>query len=297
MIQSEELNKVTMRDISFNKKTLSSVKLKLEDFLSDKETSDYLTNLYSSEIDEDWLYAQCKSACNQIDKVIDENSQFNSYYSNILTESDLILLTQELICDTSILDQISGNMLKLNNKISRSNYLASHQFFLHAKFSYFTKKFIAETTTRNFNFSSMPTLIRQAIEIRVKNMIGLEKVEKVGGGFKFIPISKLLDFFGENDKYLEIPVSIEVLKNINTWTNTFVHTGVVPFCWQSLEAVDLIEDFFPTKDEKTGSLDLHGFTYLSKDVDLEDIKNDLDKYFNATFTLNKESVEGTLVRS
>ncbi len=72
-------------------------------------------------------------------------------------------------------------------------------------------------------------------------MIGLEKITKKDGGFKNIPISELLKFFNENPKYFDIPVSFETLMAINEWTNSFIHTGLIPFCWQSLEAIDLIE--------------------------------------------------------
>jgi len=294
---SEEVDKIAMRNLEHNKSNLIGLKVKLNNYLNDKNTDQYLSHLYSIDINEDWLEAQCKSACNQIEKVTNKESQFNEYYQNILTESDLLLFTQELICDISLLDQISGGRLALDNQVSRDNYLSSHQFFLHAKFSYFTKKQITETTCRNFNFSTMPTLIRQSIEIKLKNMIGLEKVQKVGGGFKFVPINSLLDFFNNNSNFIEFPVCISLLKAINTWTNTFVHSGVVPFCWQSLEAVDLVESLFSIKNDATGSLNLHGFTYIKSNVTINDIQAALNKHFNAEFTLNESNVEGGVVHS
>lgn len=294
---SEEMDKIAMRNLEHNKSNLIGLKAKLDNYLDNKSTDQYLSHLYSSDINEDWFEAQCKSACNQIEKVTNGESKFNEYYQNILTENDLVLLTQELISDISLLDQISGGRLALDNQVSRDNYLSSHQFFLHAKFSYFTHKNIAETTCRNFNFSTMPTLIRQSIEIKLKNMIGLEKVEKVGGGFKFVPINSLLDFFANNPNFIEFPVCIDLLKAINTWTNTFVHSGVVPFCWQSLEAVDLIESLFSIKNDVSGSLSLHGFTYLKSNVTINDIQVALNKNFNAEFTLNERSVEGCVVHS
>lgn len=128
-------------------------------------------------------------------------------------------------------------------------------------------------------------------------MIGLEKVEKIDGGFKFIPINSLLDFFANNTDFIEFPVCLSLLKAINTWTNTFVHTGVVPFCWQSLEAIDLIEDLFSIKDESSGSLNLHGFTYFKPDVTLSDLQLALNEHFKAQFTLSEKSIEGCVLRS
>ena len=294
---SEEIDKIAMHNLEHNKSNLIGLKIKLENFLNNKNTDQYLSHLYSSDINEDWLEAQCKSACNQIEKVTNEESKFNKYYQNILTENDLVLLTKELISDISLLNEMLGGRLALDNKVSRDNYLSSHQFFLHAKFSYFTHKNIVETTCRNFSFSTMPTLIRQSIEIKLKNMIGLEKVEKVDGGFKFVPISSLLGFFAKNPNFIEFPVCIDLLEAINAWTNTFVHSGVVPFCWQSLEAVDLIESLFSIKNHVSGSLSLHGFTCLKSNVSINDIKLALNEHFNAEFTLNEKSVEGCVVHS
>lgn len=294
---SDAVDKIAMRNLDHNKSTLFDLKVKLENYLQNKKTENYISHLYSNDINDAWFEAQCKSACNQIEKITNNESTFNEYYEKILTENDLVLLTRELISDISLLDQISNYRLCLDNQVGRENYLSSHQFFLHAKFSYFTNKYIAETTNRNFNFSTMPALLRQSIEIRLKNMIGLEKVEKIGGGFKFVPISALLEFFESHPNYLELPVCLNILKSINAWTNTFVHTGVVPFCWQSLEAVDLIESLFSIKNDKSGSLNLHGFTYLKSGININDIRLALNAHFKAEFTLSEKSIEGRLIHS
>lgn len=292
---SKEVEKLSLRNLEHNKQMLCEIKSKLEDYLSDKTISDFVISLYSCNIDNEWLNAQCFSACNQIEKIVNSNSKFNEYYLGILKEEDLILLTSELICDISLLDQISGHRLNFDGEIQRDNYISSDQFFLNAKFAFFTNKYIAETTSRNFNFSSMPTLLRQSIEIKLKNMIGLQGVTNINGGFKLVSISSLLEFFKNNKKFLIFPVGIETLKSINTWTNTFVHTGVTPFCWQSLEAIDLIEKLFSIKDEESGSIHLHGFTYLNKGVTLKDIESALNDEFNAIFTLKEQNIEGMLI--
>lgn len=298
MDMSSEVKKILLKDLEHNKNTLSELKDRLKEYLNDKNILDFVSSLYSCNINHDWFNAQCLSACNQIEKVVNRHSKFNEYYLPILKEEDLVLLTQEIICDISLLNQISSNLLKLDNQIQRDNYISSNQFFLHAKFSFFTNKCIAETTSRNFNFSSMPTLIRQSIEIKLKNMIGLQGVTNKKGGFKLVTISALLEFFKESEEeFLIFPVPIETLKSINSWTNTFVHTGVAPFCWQSLEAIDLIEKLFSIKDEKSGSIHLHGFTRLNEGVTLSDIEQALNNKFNAIFTLKKQSVEGMLINS
>ena len=91
-----------------------------------------------------------------------------------------------------------------------------------------------------------------------------------------------------------MPLSIGTLTTINRWTNTFVHTGVVPFCWQSLEAIDLIECLFSIQDEETGALNINGFSYISKGTSLDTIKKALDEHFKAEFFLRLENIEGSL---
>lgn len=288
------IDKITCRNYENNKIILTQMRDKLTTkFLQQPLLEDrFVENLYKSKLDSEWLIAQCQAACNQINKVVDQNSNFHRLYDLILKECDLILLTQELIYDLHFLDSISGSQIKFEERISRPSHLESGQFFLHAKFAYFSGKFIVPTTNRNFLFSSMPTLIRQAIEIKIKNMIGLEEVKSKRGGFKMVAISSILEFFNGNPHFLNLPIPITTLSAINRWTNTFIHSGTVPFCWQSLEAIDLIEPIFPIKDENTGELNISGFSYITKEMTLKQIKDALDTHFDAVFTLDENSIEG-----
>lgn len=292
---SQMVKKLSYKDYEYNKQLLAGMQEKLSTVLEGafKEGS-FAENLYKSEIDEDWFLAQCQSANNQINKILDANSKFHEYYDHCLKWPDWLLFSQELILDIYQLNQMVGGKLQLDGEINRSNYLSSDQFFLHAKFAYFSNKQIAETTCRNFLFSSMPTLIRQAIEIKMTNMIGWEGVATKEGKFKLVSISSILEFFNEpeHQNFLTMPLPIATLTAINRWTNLFVHRGIVPFCWQSLEAIDLIEPIFSIKDMETGRLHIQGFSYIAKGTSLEKIKEALDKKFKANFTLHKRSIEG-----
>jgi len=99
-------------------------------------------------------------------------------------------------------------------------------------------------------------------------------------------LSKIIKFL-EKEDFLNCPVSLKTLAHINFWTNTFIHTGIHPFSWQSLEAIDLIEPLFTIKQWETGALDLRGFTFLKKDISLEQVKEKLDTKFRANFKLNE----------
>jgi hypothetical protein len=210
------------------------------------------------------------------------------------------IVETSLLFDISYLEQLTEYKYKINKEgeeLFRSdNNLSSLSFFYNAKVAYFTRKdLVSGLSVRNFCFSSMPTLIRQAIEIKVKNMIGLERITQTNGKPVIIPISKILQFFIDNPSYFDMPVPFETLKAINQWTNGFVHTGEIKFCWQSLEAIDLLEKLFTTEDKEKNRLNLNGFSYLSEGTSLEELKNALDEKFRADFILNRDKIEGGLL--
>lgn len=284
---------LNLNDIEYNIKTLVDMSTRIKESIHPLNKNDhFVEDLYKDTIDDDWLKAQCISAINQINKLTDQESTFHKYYDSILTSKDQKLLTQELILDLCYLDIISKYKINFATKIDRANYLTSNSFFLHAKFALFTNKLIPSTTNRDFSIASMPTLIRQSIELKIKNMIGFDKVTKDDGGYKQVTISSILNFFKENPELLDLPLPIEYLIAINRWTNNFVHSGIASFSWQSLEAVDIIECLFSIKDDATNRVNLDGFSYIKRGVLLDDIKTKLDNKFKAVFYLNETSIEG-----
>lgn len=284
----ELLKKATHEDLNYNKEILLEIKnlINQRKFIVYTHDDEFSKYLFSINIDMNWYYAQCQSLVNQINKIIDNNSKFNEYYNHILIEDDYLNLTKELIFDFSYLNQIITNQIEWNHRISRSNYMDEHQFFIHSKFSYFTNKWHLDESRINLTFSSMPMFIRQSIELKIKSMIGLERVLKPSGDTKIIPISKLINALEEGN-FIDSPVSLEVLAHINFWTNTFIHTGIHPFSWQSLEAIDLVEPIFTIKQGEIGALNLRGFRFLRRDISLEEVKEKLDNKFHADFILNE----------
>lgn len=293
---STKLDSILLRNHEHNKLVLKCMQSKLMERLSNKDIppESFVRDLYKEKMDEDWLLAQCQSASNQINKILDQNSKFLGFYDNVLTEGDKISFAQEIVFDLHYLDRLSGYKISFEDRSKRVNYLPSQLLFMSAKFSFFTRKYIQ--TQRDLRFAAMPALIRQAIELKVKEMIGLDSVKSKDGDYAMAPISKLLGFFQKHPDFLDLPIRIEVLASINRWTNTFVHTGIIPFCWQSLEAIDLIEDLFSIKDERTGMLHIDGFSYLREGCSIEDLKRALDKYCKVDFSLNAKSIVGGRVR-
>ncbi|HAS6741059.1 TPA: hypothetical protein GRI37_21340 [Vibrio parahaemolyticus] len=295
-MNQDVIDKLSYRNVEYNKEVLRKVKDNLELYLAGKGVTDYVNELYSNQINDSWFNAQCLAASKQIDKIVDPDSTFNENYSAVLQDRDLQLITSELIYDCSLLNEVGNKRLGFDFCVRRDGYLSSHQFYLNAKFACFSRNdLVTPTTNRNFPLSSMPALIRQAIEIKIKNMIGMEKVTGRNGEFKLVPISKLLRFFKDNQELVEFSIPIEHLESINSWTNEFIHTGVPNLCWQSFEAIDILHEWFTIKDPDSGAIHLHGFTKLKEGITLDHIKRKLDDQFDALFILNERSVEGRLI--
>lgn len=84
----------------------------------------------------------------------------------------------------------------------------------------------------SFKYSSpvIPSIafnIRQAIEVKVYELLGVEEFKDANGKRTIISISKLLKFCKkccQNDQ-LFFPVNIDVVIAANAWSNGYIHTG------------------------------------------------------------------------
>ena len=77
-----------------NKLVLSEMREKLTKELPNEKPNDefFVENLYKPTIDRDWFLAQCQSAYNQIDKILNENSSFHKKNPIYLIGDKLVLL-------------------------------------------------------------------------------------------------------------------------------------------------------------------------------------------------------------
>lgn len=290
----KELKKLKLEDNEHNLEALTAIKNKIIN--ADANWSDnialtkHANYLYQGLIDDNWRRAQCRSIVNQITKMTSGATRFLSWE-----------VTREFIYDISLFDQTTG-MIGWETKIGSRNYFSSMDFFLNAKFAYTKEYQPAPLNGRRFLFATTPTLIRQAIETKFRNMIGIKSViNKRTAKPAAVGISDILSFFKKNPKYIRLPIDIEILLSINRWSNGFVHTGIVPYSWQSLEAIDLIEPLFACKNEKM--IHLEGFNYLNSKHSKEELKHDLERFFSRKggdpiqFNFYTRAIEGTPFKS
>ncbi|WP_157214332.1 hypothetical protein [Pseudomonas sp. GM18] len=227
---------------------------------------DLITHLFKSNQDENWVIAQCQSIEHQLKRLIHDNAY--------TLEPEKI--SRELITDISIFNQ-HHKVFSWDVGIHAQNYLTSMEAFLNAKFSY-ANYVPASTSGRTFKVISTPAQIRFAIEFKIKNMLRILDHTYSDGSSSIIQISELLNFCEKNSHLFTFPISITALKELNKWSNNFIHSGVFSYYWQSLQAIEIIEPMFSIKDSK--SIHLEGFNYLAPGIESPALKEELEKHFN-----------------
>jgi len=76
------------------------------------------------------------------------------------------------------------------------------------------------------------SLIRQAIELRFKNIFNIEEVYDATGKPVRVDAPDLFALAEESANDISLPVKLSLVKKIYAWSNEFIHTGVEPFVWQ-----------------------------------------------------------------
>lgn len=241
-------------------------------------TDSELSNLvYRGQIDpenKDFIGAHTQSIKRQLDRL----------YSEDFFKVDEIFL--EFSKSITLFNQIT-QAFEIDGGTYGDNFIASQNFYLDAVGS--CKIHVPNFYQGSMQFSCIPLKLRLAIEIYFKNMIGYRSssqeflLGKRRGDVTLYPlsISDLLSFFSHPryKKYCKLPMDIEILKDINFWSNSLVHTGVISFAWQNLEAVALLKPLFYTQHEN-GGIHIEGFNYLSPDFGQEDLEKDLNNFLS-----------------
>lgn len=86
-------------------------------------------------------------------------------------------------------------------------------------------------------------LLRQALELRIKNALGIHSFVGDGGvsrisGFIFV------DIIQENQEEINLPLDFAIFQKIVKWTNVSIHSGWVPPAWKIDWAHNYLEPLF-----------------------------------------------------
>ena len=83
-------------------------------------------------------------------------------------------------------------------------------------------------------------------------------------------------------------MSFSLLKIIYDWSSEYIHSMEPHFCWQVLQAIDILEPLFSIKDRNNDYLDINGISYLSRDIDINDLKSRLENEMKLKIVLHND---------
>lgn len=94
------------------------------------------------------------------------------------------------------------------------------------------------------SFNASVFLIRQSIELKIKNALGIDYILNDQLLMEKIPGDIFIDFIYNNDK-IDFPnIQKSILIKIHKWTNYFIHGGFIVYIWQIHIAHKLLEELF-----------------------------------------------------
>lgn len=212
------------------------------------------------------------------------HKQLNNIYNGDYYRKEEVF--HEFSKSITLFDKLTSTF-DIDGGVYANNFIVSQNFYLDAISS--CKKGVPNFYQGDMGFACIPLKLRMAVEVYFKNMIGYEssKQKVLYGRNKErvnpypLSIADLLRFFTHRDykKYIKSPVDLKIISDINYWSNHLVHTGVVSFAWQNLEAIDLLKELFYTRHEN-GGIHIEGFNYLSPDYNQHDLAADLGKFLS-----------------
>jgi hypothetical protein len=186
------------------------------------------------------------------------------YFKYLIVDSLIIIADCEMQHD-----------IKPSREMAKQNILSSLDSFK----SSLRLKIDLSTWSSLSSFNACVFLIRQSIELRIKNALGINFICDKNGRMIKIPGDKLLDFFFSKPE-IELPdIKKSILKKIHAWTQYFVHGGYVLNLWQIDIAHTLLEPLF-NMGEKNGSMSIYGGVKMSKSYYETKLKNDIEEFID-----------------
>ncbi|EFL9618754.1 hypothetical protein HZ84_003966 [Escherichia coli] len=117
-----------------------------------------------------------------------------------------------------------------------------------------TYKSIEQHGGRVFEIYSIPFKIRAALELKLSSIVGFEHYEVMRDGKALrtsaeLPFSRLLKALQAID-CLELPCSLDNIKNVYQWACDFCHTGEKEYLWLTMKALEIVSPLFIWKEQK-----------------------------------------------
>lgn len=87
-------------------------------------------------------------------------------------------------------------------------------------------------------------LIRQSIEIRIKNALGIASIRYNNEHELKVPYLILLKLIEKKKNFISFPITGNLIRKIYEWSNQYIHSGEVPPPWMVEWALHLLEPLF-----------------------------------------------------
>lgn len=166
----------------------------------------------------------------------------------------LIIATYVIIAEIELQKNIKPiRFMECRNRIdSNESYLSAGNMLYNL---------YPDSSLSGFNASVF--LIRQAIELKVKNCLGINVILDKDGRMKKMTSDKLIDFLYTNDNITLPYIPKSLLKKVHAWTQVFIHGGLVINLWQIDLALDVLKPLFSLGETKK-ALSIHGAVVIKK---------------------------------
>ena len=124
---------------------------------------------------------------------------------------------------------------------------------------------------KTYDLYSLPFLIRITIETQIKSIIGFDSIQK-----STLLTSRIIEFLIINNDLVSINKTIlEDMKNIYTWSSSFIHTGEKEPIWLILKSLQLIQKLFIHQEKQSQYMGQY-LNYLN--VELQEFQQKLNTF-------------------
>lgn len=118
-------------------------------------------------------------------------------------------------------------------------------------------------------------VLRQAIELRLRNAFGIYFILEQNGSPVKIPQKFFFSFIKVHAASVELPVDLSIIENIFDWTQTFVHGGIMKQTWEVEWAFYLLKPLFDGAKEPEGSWHNLGSIKIEKQL-IDNLQNEIN---------------------
>lgn len=270
--KKEILSRIKNVDKKFIVKSIKIDNL-LPEILQDKIKNNDLNNYFKASLQV--FFYSYKKLINVIYEIIEKTS-LDKLYSCTELECNMHHLSKLVIDSLDLLQNYeSYNNIKPYRTIGYNRSVQSYELFWYT--NGITNGFI--DYTNNAYFLNLAFLLRDSIEVRLKNALGIHEIYSDNQWIR-ITSNIFIDFICDNNNInLPSPITKHLLKKIFTWCNYHIHMGIILYEWQYLLIYEYLIPLFSAGKTET-QWNLSGAISMKKEYYKNDLVNDLKKYLS-----------------